>query len=582
MPQTLFLLAFGIIVASCFYFIKRHTSPPRVVRQPEDLQLKLGEKTLIQISVEGSRPLTFQWVRDGQLLDGGTDSFLEIEGNTTLHPCTFQLISKNAYGEALSRVFRVSVLTPPVFLTEPENISVLAGGDGVLSAEVSSPLPMNYQWFRNGVPILGANKPTLQLPALSEDDHGAEYHLQVANEAGVVLSQPAKAMVEVNRMILGDPTNPAMELSRWDGLPVKTRDVEMTPLLKSRMAMMIQPGINLAQQGHQAAQQSFKIIFKPAAFEGLRDGTFHLMEGTKGYYATAVNTANGRIVGNGQLVASNATRVAAIAAASFQVLAVITAQKFLADIDKRLASIDKGVDEIQCWLEEESWATLRADHEYLTSIAETIQSQKLSHSEVTAFLTKIEMVDHNASRIALMSSKKLDRLKANLPNIEKSWGIGGVKLDADSIENTVKEWGHYAHGLMGALRLKGAAAQLRCALPVHSAPAHYRLDSLENALRQMQVSHDAFSKAVENQAEHLDSRFSKEKSLSRKGELLKQIKEYERDIRDHRQDMENTVRTLREGLKEMRTLKQEGMTMLVNLDANGDVASLQQIEGSVS
>lgn len=581
MTQTLFLLVFGTIVVCCVYLIKRDKAPPRITQQPEDLELKLGEKELIQVPVEGSRPFTFQWFRDGQLLDIFTDSFLEIEGDSSSHQCTYHLIVRNACGEVRSRGFRVSILTLPFFEREPEHISVMAGEGGVLSAEVSSPVSLNYQWFRNGVPIPCENNATLLLPALTEEDNGAEYKLQVSNKVGEVFSQPVKVTVEVNRLIFGDPTSPAIELSRWQGLPVRTRDLSVTPLFKSRMAMMIQPAINLSQQGHQVTQQSFKIIFKPSALEGLRDGTFHLMEGTKGQYVTAVNSANGRIVGNGQLVASNATRVAAIAAASFQVLAVITAQKFLGDIDKKLASLSKGVKEIQDWLEEESWATLQSDHDYLTSIAETIQSQKLSHAEVTTFLTCIEMVDHNASRIALMSSRKLERLSADIPNIEKSWTSSGVKEDVDLLQNKMEEWGHYAHCFMGALRLKGAAAQLRCSLPVHSNPSEYRLKSLEAALKQMQVAHAEFSKAVGYQAEKLDSCFSKEESLVLKGELMKQINEYGRQICDHRDDMETTVRTLRDGLQEMRSLEEKGITMLVNLAANGDVASIKQIEENV-
>lgn len=546
---------------------------PKITRQPMDVRLKQGEKVVVEAQAEGTGPLLYQWLRDGQTVEGATDTYLDVEAI----PGTLQFVVRNPWGEARSRTCQVTVLVPPVITCQPEALSVLAGEAGVLSAEVSSSMPVTYQWHRNGVPIPGAVEPVLHLPEIQEEDHYAEYQVSVANSAGLVHSKSARVTVRLNRLIIGDPTRPELELARWDGMPVKTRDVAMTPSLKARMGMMVQPATNLAREGQRIAETTYKIVFSPEVTTGLRDGTYRLMDGTRGSYTSAVNSG-GKIVGNGQLVVNNAARVAAVATAVFQILAVITAQKFLADIDKKLAAIDKGVKEIQNWLEEDAWATLHAGHDYLNGIAQTIQAQRLSPPEVTAFLNQLEHIDRDSQRIARMTMKKLERLEGALPEIKKSWGSGGVKEDADLLQGRMDEWGYYAHGLMGALRLRGAAAQLRCSLPVNPGPAGHRLDSLQEFLGEMQAVQDEFAKGVGIRAEGLVSRFFKGESLASKNRFLEQIKQFECEFQGLRLEMESTLQTLRVGLGEMDTIEQRGMAMLVTLDANGEVAKLEQVE----
>ena len=55
-------------------------------------------------------------------------------------------------------------------------------------------------------------------------------------------------------------------------------------------------------------------------------------------------------------------------------------------------------------------------------------------------------------------------------------------------------------------------------------------------------------------------------------------KQFEREFQGLRQEMGGTLQTLRVGLGEMDFIEQRGMTMLLTLDANGEVASLKQVE----
>jgi hypothetical protein len=558
---------------------------PRITRQPVDVRLKHGEKAMLEAQAEGTGPLTFQWFREDQPIPDATLPFLEV--TTALSALKLQV--KNPWGEVTSRTCQVAMLTPPVIMTEPNSITLFPGEKATFTVEAESSIPATYQWHRNGNPIPGAVGTTLHLPLVTEEDNEAEYQVTISNAAGMVQSRFAKVGVHLSRLTVGAPDRPELELSRWNGMPVKTRDIKMTPSLKSRMGMMVQPGMSLIQQGVNLAQQgrivenTFKIVFSPEVTQGLREGTYRFMEGVSGHYATAVNSSGrivgkGQIVGNGSLMVNNAARAAAMATAVFQVLAVVTAQKFLADIDKKLASIDKGVKAIQNWLEDGEWARLQAGHDYLMGIAKTIQDQRLSQPEVTAFLNQLEHIERDSQRIAQMALKKLVRLGDDLPAVSRSLRSKGVQDDVDALQKMVDDWKFYAHGLMGALRLRGAAAQLRCSLPVIAGPSRHRIQSIQTCLEEMDRVNNTFAGRLANKAEQFRSTFGGDTTSAIRNNFLDQTRQFTKEFQDLREEMRDTLDALQVGLGEMDIIEQKGVAMLVTLNADGEVESLAQIE----
>lgn len=66
--------------------------------------------------------------------------------------------------------------------------------------------------------------------------------------------------------------------------------------------------------------------------------------------AMAVDSS-GKIVAHGTLVSAAALNPAAAALAVWQVMAMVTAQHYLHDIQQRLARIETGISDIKQWLE---------------------------------------------------------------------------------------------------------------------------------------------------------------------------------------------------------------------------------------
>jgi hypothetical protein len=84
--------------------------------------------------------------------------------------------------------------SPANVVRQPQNLTVISGRPASFSVDVDGRLPMNFQWFRNNVPIPGATESSLELPAALPGD-AANYHVVARNEFGSQASAAATLTV---------------------------------------------------------------------------------------------------------------------------------------------------------------------------------------------------------------------------------------------------------------------------------------------------------------------------------------------------------------------------------------------------
>ncbi|MCC5807824.1 MAG: immunoglobulin domain-containing protein [Opitutales bacterium] len=82
----------------------------------------------------------------------------------------------------------------PVITTQPASQSVKQGNNATLSVGVSAPVPVSFQWFKDGVIIPGATSRTLLLVNANEGT-AADYTVEVTGNGDPVLSDPATITV---------------------------------------------------------------------------------------------------------------------------------------------------------------------------------------------------------------------------------------------------------------------------------------------------------------------------------------------------------------------------------------------------
>lgn len=101
--------------------------------------------------------------------------------------------------QALTIINNLSQAAPVVVGTN--NQSVLVGATATFSVSVTSALSVTYQWYRNGILILGATNSTYQVSNAQLIESGDTFYVRVANAIGT--TQSATGILTVTAQIVG-------------------------------------------------------------------------------------------------------------------------------------------------------------------------------------------------------------------------------------------------------------------------------------------------------------------------------------------------------------------------------------------
>ncbi|MEM7166206.1 MAG: LamG-like jellyroll fold domain-containing protein [Planctomycetota bacterium] len=168
--------------------------PVQFVTAPGDHHLCPGDVALLQVQAVGSE-LTYEWSVDGVLLPGVTGASFEFVATETSPPLsTYSVVVRNGCSHVTVPSFVVCVEQTPVIAQQPTSRSACDGDDLTLTVAVDAPLPVDYQWFRDGVLLPGAVQSELTLTGVTAADSGG-YTVTVMNTCGTATSEPALLMV---------------------------------------------------------------------------------------------------------------------------------------------------------------------------------------------------------------------------------------------------------------------------------------------------------------------------------------------------------------------------------------------------
>ncbi|MBI5474684.1 MAG: immunoglobulin domain-containing protein, partial [Ignavibacteriae bacterium] len=169
----------------------RLASPPHIVAHPENITTAVGRSATFSIIAAGSRPFSYQWVKNDTLLSSQTDSILFLQTVSREDSgATFRCIVRNSVGADTSDAGLLRVLTPALILSQPADQSVHEGDTAAFHAEANGSEPVLYQWQKDGVTIAGATEDSLLVYGTLSAD-GSRYRCIASNAVGSDTSRSA-------------------------------------------------------------------------------------------------------------------------------------------------------------------------------------------------------------------------------------------------------------------------------------------------------------------------------------------------------------------------------------------------------
>ena len=127
----------------------------------------------------------YQWYKDGFMLQGATDSEYTIDSVRQSDEGQYFVIVSNEFGSVTSDVATLTVNAPLAITRQPVGVSVQGGENATFSVEAEN--ATNYQWYRDGFAIAGANQSSYTIEAVTSYDIG-EYSVVVSNRKTSITS----------------------------------------------------------------------------------------------------------------------------------------------------------------------------------------------------------------------------------------------------------------------------------------------------------------------------------------------------------------------------------------------------------
>jgi hypothetical protein len=185
------LLLFGLTTSSF-----AQGGPPKINVQPQSQTVTQGTAATFSVEVSSTTFPTYQWRFNGTNIYGATDPSYTIYSCQSSNAGEYSVAVTNAVGGVISSNASLTVLGPPIIITQPTNVTQPLTGTATFSVAANGLPTLEYQWRFNGTNLPGATDQVLALANLQVWQAGP-YSVVVSNSYGWMPSSNALLTVAI-------------------------------------------------------------------------------------------------------------------------------------------------------------------------------------------------------------------------------------------------------------------------------------------------------------------------------------------------------------------------------------------------
>jgi len=203
--------------------------PPVISSHPTGANAVQGTTVNFGVTATGTAPLSYQWKKNGNDINGATLSTYSIPNVQSTDAGNYTARVSNAAGSATSNPATLAVIIPPAISSHPTGLTALQGATVEFGVSATGTAPLLYQWIKNGSDIGGATLSSYSISNVQGSDAG-DYSVRVSNAAGPITSNPATLVVD-----LIATTPPAFASPSWDAATGFSATLQVEPQTRYRI-----------------------------------------------------------------------------------------------------------------------------------------------------------------------------------------------------------------------------------------------------------------------------------------------------------------------------------------------------------
>jgi hypothetical protein len=168
-------------------------------------------------------------------------------------------------------------------------------------------------------------------------------------------------------------------------------------------------------------------------------------------------------------------------------MAVITAQVYLAEINERLAQIERGINDIKAWLEADKIATLLNAQRYVAELREAFATRSLTAQDMAGFEHQLERLWVDCGQVETALRLLLDRQPEQFRQLDLGsfWGLDSQVVAA---KDGFGKYERLGRAYLLALQTRAVLVSGRAALPLSQEVTAQRIEVLRATLQQHSIT----------------------------------------------------------------------------------------------
>ncbi len=184
----------GSVTSAAATLTVQSTSAPAITGQPASTTVAPGATVSFSVTATGTAPLSYQWYRNGTLINGATAATYSFVAQVADNTARYTVRVSNSAGSVTSgeAVLTVSstATSAPVITQQPTDQSAAVGQTATFAIAANGG-GLSYQWYRNGQPVTGATSSAWTFTATAGDKDMA-VQCRVQNGLGTTWSNWTK------------------------------------------------------------------------------------------------------------------------------------------------------------------------------------------------------------------------------------------------------------------------------------------------------------------------------------------------------------------------------------------------------